>query len=68
MVDVITSATFATLEPNESGNIEPRYALSLKNRFLRENGEILDSGLTIIPRIKHNPLNDEQRGFITQLV
>lgn len=67
IADVVTSASFAALEPNEFGNIEPRYALLLKNRFLKEKGEIINGGLTIIPRVKQNPLNAEQLDFIMQL-
>jgi Protein of unknown function (DUF3800) len=67
IADVVTSASFAALEPNEFGNIEPRYALQLKNRFLKENSAVLDCGLTLIPRINQNPLNAEQLDFIKQL-
>ena len=64
IADVVTSATYAALEPNEFGDVEPRYALLLKNRFLRRRKHILDCGLTIIPPFGRNPLTDQQREFI----
>lgn len=67
IADVATSATYSALEPNEYGNVEPRYALSLKRRYLKERNRILDCGLTLIPPLIRNPLNDEQAAFINQL-
>ena len=67
IADVVTSATCAALEPNEFGNIEPRYALSLKARYLKERKQILNCGLTLIPPIDRSPLSDEQRAFVIEL-
>lgn len=67
IADVVTSATCAGLEPNEFGNIEPRYALSLKARYLKERRRILNCGLTLIPPIGRSPLSEEQRAFIAEL-
>lgn len=67
IADVVTSATCAALEPNEFGNIEPRYALSLKSRYLRERKRVLNCGLTLIPPIARCPLSDEQAAFIAEL-
>lgn len=67
IADVLTSATAAALEPNYYGNIEPRYALTLCDRFLRGRDGVLNCGLTLIPPLPRNPLSDEQRGFISEL-
>lgn len=67
IADIVTSATYAALEPNEFGNTEPRYGLSMKSRYLRENGRILNCGLTLIPPIVRCPLSNEQRQFIEVL-
>lgn len=67
IADVVTSATCAGLEPNEYGNVEPRYALSLKARYLKERKRILNCGLTLIPPIGRSPLSKEQGAFIAEL-
>jgi hypothetical protein len=67
IADLATSATCAGLEPNEYGNVEPRYALSLKPRYLRERKRILNCGLTLIPPIGSCPLSLEQTAFIEAL-
>lgn len=67
IADVVTSATYSALEPNEFGDIETRYALLLKQRYLRERSNILNCGLTIIPPVATNPLSDQQRHFIEQI-
>ena len=68
IADIITSATTSAFEPNGYGNCESRYALSLKGRFIRNNGHILDCGLTIIPPIGKCPLTDEQREFVEAMI
>lgn len=50
LADVVTSATFAALEPNLYGDVERRYAETLARRFLKENQTISNSGITIMPR------------------
>ncbi|MBZ9737978.1 MULTISPECIES: DUF3800 domain-containing protein [unclassified Mesorhizobium] len=67
IADVVTSATCCGLEPNEYGNVESRYALSLKKRYLMERSRILNCGLTLIPPIGRCPLSDEQAAFVSQL-
>jgi hypothetical protein len=64
IADVLTSATSSALDPNQYGQIEPRYALMLKRRYIRHSKQILDCGLTLIPPVSKCPLNDEQRSFI----
>jgi len=67
IADVLTSATSGALEPNQFGFVEPRYALTLRGRYIRRNKQILDCGLTLIPPFHRNPLNEEQRAFIRAL-
>jgi len=50
IADVVTSATYAGLEPNLYGDVEPRYARLLAHRFLKENGTIANCGVTVVPR------------------
>lgn len=50
IADIVTSATYAALEPNLYGDVETRYARALSSRYLRERGVILNEGLTIVPR------------------
>ena len=67
LADVATSAVFNALEPNFYGKYEPRYALTLAKRFLSRRKTIIDSGLTLIPRLSNCPLDSEQRGFVDEL-
>lgn len=50
LADVVTSATYASLEPNLYGDVETRYATMLSRRFIKENGFIANCGVTIVPR------------------
>ncbi|UUP16314.1 DUF3800 domain-containing protein [Nitratireductor thuwali] len=68
IADVATSATCCGLEPNEFGHVEPRYALSMRDRYLKHRSAILNCGLTLIPPLNRCPLNDEQRLFIQNLI
>ena len=67
IADIVTSATGKALEPNLYGDIEPRYALLLKPRFLHQRGRILGAGLKLLPPIDRNPLNPDQLDFLSQL-
>lgn len=67
IADVLTSATCAALEPDEFGNIEPRYALSLCRRYIRAKKQIQNAGLTIIPAPWKCPLNRDQRQFLCDI-
>lgn len=67
VADASTSAVFSALEPNFYGHHEPRYALALAKRFIRQRRSILDCGFTLIPRIGACPLNREQRRFVEEL-
>lgn len=50
LADVVTSATYAGLEPNLYGDVETRYATSFGRRYLKENGSVSNCGITIMPR------------------
>lgn len=50
LADVVTSATYAGLEPNLYGDVETRYASSLARRFLKESRSIANCGVTIMPK------------------
>lgn len=67
IADVLTSATCAALEPDEFGNIEPRYALSLCRRYLKARRLIQNVGLTIIPPPWKRPLSAEQKQFLRDI-
>ncbi|WP_290780420.1 DUF3800 domain-containing protein [Hoeflea sp.] len=67
IADVVTSATFCALEPDKYGNVEPRYALSLKPRYLHVKRTISNHGLTLIPPPWKSPLNDDQKRFISNM-
>lgn len=67
IADIVTSAVGRALEPNKYGDIEPRYALLLRPRFLRRNKKILGEGLTLLPPPWENPLTEEQRSFLCYL-
>jgi Protein of unknown function (DUF3800) len=67
IADVVTSATTRALEPNIYGYCESRYALSLKQRYIKHDGKIENCGLTIIPPRNKNPLTEEQKIFLDEL-
>lgn len=50
LADVVTSATYAGLEPNRYGDVEDRYARLLSKRYLRQNRFVENHGLTIVPK------------------
>jgi hypothetical protein len=49
VADVVTSATYAALETNPYGDVETRYANLLIQRYLRHQGSVRDSGITVLP-------------------
>ena len=65
LADVVTSATYAGLEPNLYGDVETRYARSLARRFLKENGLLSNCGVTVVP--KQSGRKDIPLGLITEL-
>lgn len=67
IADVVTSATYAALEPNYYGYTEPRYSLLLKNRYLTDSHGTLNCGLTLIPKLHQCGLNADQTAFINDL-
>lgn len=67
LADVVTSATCCALEPNRYGNCEPRYASTLESRYIRSRGSVHDCGITLIPKLKENPLSEEQKRFLVSI-
>lgn len=49
IADVVTSATYKALEPNQYGDVEPRYVVNLRNRFIRKNSSVRDEGVAFAP-------------------
>lgn len=49
IADVVTSATYKALEPNQYGDVEPRYVVNLRNRFIRKNSSVKDEGMAFAP-------------------
>ncbi|NLS03279.1 DUF3800 domain-containing protein [Rhizobium sp. P32RR-XVIII] len=64
IADVFTSAVWNALEPNTYGFCEPRYGQVLTPRLLKQMGQRLNCGLTLIPPFGKTPLNDEQETFV----
>lgn len=52
IADVLTSATCAALEPDEYGNVESRYALILRDRYISIRRRVQNAGITIIPSLE----------------
>lgn len=50
IADIVTSSTYAALEPNLYGDVELRYASLLKERYLIDGGGIPNCGVTFIPK------------------
>ena len=67
IADVLTSATCCAFEPNGFGFCEPRYALTLKRRYIRHNGQIMNCGITVLPPPHKNPLNDAHKQFLDDI-
>ncbi len=68
LADAATSATFSALEKNFYGHYEPRYALAFAKRFIRRDKNLLDCGLTLVPKLGACRLDDQQRKFVEDLV
>lgn len=64
IADVVTSATYSAIDPNQFGHTEPRYAMILRSRYIRRNGRALNCGITIIPPIDKSPLTEAQKEFL----
>ena len=65
LADVVTSATYAGLEPNLYGDVETRYARSVARRFLKESNSIANCGVTVVP--KRSTQKDIATGLIAEL-
>lgn len=67
IADVFTSAFFMGFEGNHFGNYEHQYGEHLAKRIISKNNQIIDWGLTLIPKIEKNPLNEQQRAFLSKI-
>lgn len=65
IADIVTSSVYNALEPNIYGDTEARYASFLHGRFLRSNRQILNCGLTLIPR--NSSLHKQSQAYINTL-
>ncbi len=65
LADVVTSATYAGLEPNLYGDVETRYARSFSRRFLKEQNSLSNCGVTVVPR--QSAKKGIPKGLITEL-
>lgn len=68
IADVFTSAFFLGFEENYFGNYEHQYGEYLAKRVISDtNNRIIDWGLTLIPKLDTNPLNEQQKAFISKI-
>lgn len=65
LVDCATSAFFAAVEPDAYDNYEPRYAMFLKDRLIRDARGVLNCGLVPVPSLNASKPDDRQRAFFT---
>lgn len=63
--DCLSSAFFSAVEPNGYGNYEHSYAKILKPKLIRDNGHILNCGLTVVPSVAASALDKHQTEFFT---
>lgn len=68
IADICTSAFYAAFEPNDYGNYETSYALLLKHRLMKKQKSALNHGLTLVPPLNKNPLDELRRQFVSQIV
>ncbi len=67
IADVITSATYNALDPNQFGYIEPRYAMLLKQRYIKDKRRILNCGITLVPRLESCILSQQHHEFLEEI-
>jgi hypothetical protein len=63
IADVATSGLMAALEPDYYGNVEARFARSLKPRVYSRNGNYMSYGTKMFPPADQLQLTDEQKEF-----
>ena len=65
--DCLTSAFFNAVEPNAYGNYETAYAMILKPRILKIQGNCLNAGLTPVPSLYKCNLDRQQIDFFASM-
>jgi len=64
LADLVTSGLMAALEPDYYGNVEPRFARSLKPRVYCRNGNYMSYGTKMFPPADQLQLSAEQHEFV----
>jgi hypothetical protein len=65
IADLAVSGLAAALEPDFYGNVEPRFARSLKPHVYARNGNYMSYGTKMFPPAEQLELSDQQREFLT---
>lgn len=63
LADLATSGLMAALEPDYYGNLEARFARSLKPRVYNREGNYMSYGTKMVPPADHLELSDDQQEF-----
>jgi hypothetical protein len=63
--DLAVSGLTAALEPDFYGNVEPRFARSLKSRVYQRNGNYMSYGTKMYPGAAALELSEQQQEFVT---
>jgi hypothetical protein len=64
LADLATSGLMAALEPDFYGNVEPRFARSLKPRVYCRNGNYMSYGTKMFPPYDQLEMTDQQQEFV----
>lgn len=64
LADLATSGLMAALEPDYYGNVEARFARSLKPRVYSRNGNFMSYGTKMFPPADQLELTAEQQEFV----
>jgi hypothetical protein len=64
LADLATSGLMAALEPDYYGNVEPRFARSLKPRVYNRNGNYMSYGTKMVPPPSQLELSEGQQEFV----
>jgi len=64
LADLATSGLTAALEPDFYGNVEPRFARTLKPRVYNRNGNYMSYGTKMVPPADNLELTEQQQEFV----
>lgn len=64
LADAVASSVANGIEPDRYGNIEPRYATTLKKITYAHAGKFMSYGMKIVPRPEECDLNSDQKAFL----